>query len=756
MKSNSKRIIILLAYLLPMLVAKGQYYQITANRVFAGDSLRLVDRWLRKITTNLSSSDSNSHNMIPTNRAVMDAIHSFGGGGGGPVQSEFSIIGSGTGADKLKLTNDALSPGNNKIYGTNYSGTKGYVDPDISWYNIVKAGADNTGAVDVSSYIIAALNIGFKNIYLPDGIFFINSTVQMKDSVIIRGAGRGRTIIKLTSNITAFKLSYALGGNKCQFLDFDFKGTNGTSGNTSENGIVCDSVHGVYINNVGAYRLAGYLATIKNNGLVIASYIFGNTITDCYAESCIGGVYFDVRGEYNVVGTSTFAKCTYGVRVAGGNNRVIANNMSEGTYGLYLEAGSNDGHGEAIGNTVNHNSTSNLYITGLLNGFDITGNDFYVGAITIINSTLVQIMGGDIDENTITVTNCTKTNFIHNKWVSEPTWVVTGNSPGVVRFDEASTQGLIVRDPDNNSNFNISNNNGVVTMGSASVGQVNMASTLVGKTGSFDGGRDLCVGKARFDLGSTTGDGVQVYKTGTNGATFNILDTAARYAFYAHPGGRFGIGANLSNPRATMHVSGTVRFDLGSDATGDILYRNANGLLAPLPIGTNNQVLTVSSGVLSWQTPAAAPDSGIWKNDVTMNDNHFLSGNNKVLSLGTNASKLSLLSLYSAGRIEIFGQPSYSTDAINTDANYTVPANIAVVELLDNLTADRTVTLPTPAINGQCLTIVARFSSGSNHFNLSSAIVDNKTGSTFTQLDWGATYDLMVNASIAWYLVRKY
>jgi hypothetical protein len=44
--------------------------------------------------------------------------------------------------------------------------------------------------------------------------------------------------------------------------------------------------------------------------------------------------------------------------------------------------------------------------------------------------------------------------------------------------------------------------------------------------------------------------------------------------------------------------------NVGSDATGDIYYRNGGGLLARLPIGSANQVLTVTSGVPSWATPA--------------------------------------------------------------------------------------------------------------------------------------------------------
>jgi hypothetical protein len=76
-----KKIFLLLTLFIPLL-ASSQITQYTAFRMWAIDSFRVGDRWIRKITTNLNSSDSNSHNMLPTNRAVMDMIRSAGSGNG--------------------------------------------------------------------------------------------------------------------------------------------------------------------------------------------------------------------------------------------------------------------------------------------------------------------------------------------------------------------------------------------------------------------------------------------------------------------------------------------------------------------------------------------------------------------------------------------------------------------------------------------------------------------------------------------------
>lgn len=48
-----------------------------------------------------------------------------------------------------------------------------------------------------------------------------------------------------------------------------------------------------------------------------------------------------------------------------------------------------------------------------------------------------------------------------------------------------------------------------------------------------------------------------------------------------------------------------IRFLLGSDATGDLYYRDATGILARLGIGANGQVLVVNGGLPSWQDQSA-------------------------------------------------------------------------------------------------------------------------------------------------------
>lgn len=66
----------------------------------------------------------------------------------------------------------------------------------------------------------------------------------------------------------------------------------------------------------------------------------------------------------------------------------------------------------------------------------------------------------------------------------------------------------------------------------------------------------------------------------------------------------------LTSGTSTQSVTGltltTPVINLGSDATGDIYYRNSGGALTRLGIGSSNQVLAVSAGLPSWVANPAA------------------------------------------------------------------------------------------------------------------------------------------------------
>lgn len=90
--------------------------------------------------------------------------------------------------------------------------------------------------------------------------------------------------------------------------------------------------------------------------------------------------------------------------------------------------------------------------------------------------------------------------------------------------------------------------------------------------------------------------------TSTGGAT-PVIDISAAYV------GQTSIttlGTVTTGTLSTGVVIAGVTMTLGSDATGDIYYRNSSGVLTRLGIGSTANVLTVAGGLPSWAAPAAS------------------------------------------------------------------------------------------------------------------------------------------------------
>lgn len=101
--------------------------------------------------------------------------------------------------------------------------------------------------------------------------------------------------------------------------------------------------------------------------------------------------------------------------------------------------------------------------------------------------------------------------------------------------------------------------------------------------------------------GKTLTASVTVTLTGTDATSFAFPSTSGTIATIAAT-------QTFTNKTitATSNVLGGVTMTLGSDATGDMYYRDSGGHLARLGIGTNGQVLGVTAGALAWQAAASA------------------------------------------------------------------------------------------------------------------------------------------------------
>lgn len=75
-----------------------------------------------------------------------------------------------------------------------------------------------------------------------------------------------------------------------------------------------------------------------------------------------------------------------------------------------------------------------------------------------------------------------------------------------------------------------------------------------------------------------------------------------------------GIEINAPGQTAFRTIAGNIRFDFGSDATGDLFYRNSSGNLTRLGIGTASQVLGSTGTIPAWTTTAGSLPGGVTGN----------------------------------------------------------------------------------------------------------------------------------------------
>lgn len=352
---------------------------------------------------------------------------------------------------------------------------------DLNWFNVARAGGDSTGISNVSSLVQAGINAGYKVIYFPKGKWYLSSTLQLKDSVSIIGDGAA-TIIKLTGNIPAFKLSISQGGNYATIQDIMITGTYSTGATTAQDGILLDSAYAVNITNVRALNVGGYGIHIKNNGYCCGTYTANATrgvdVNFCYVNSSYGGIFFESKAEYNRVTGGSYNGNVYGYRnSASGNEIVTGASFSNNTYGVYITGGGNDGHGTITGCMINHNRTP-LYLSGVTRGMYLSNNNIYGDwdSIQIINSSRIDIQGGYMTVNSGTgkiyynnTSNCTITNVGGLLGITS-SYSIVGTAPTVISSGQNDIPGLSFTDVKNNKRMDIIHSNGYMNIAGGQVG----------------------------------------------------------------------------------------------------------------------------------------------------------------------------------------------------------------------------------------------------------------------------------------------
>lgn len=128
---------------------------------------------------------------------------------------------------------------------------------------------------------------------------------------------------------------------------------------------------------------------------------------------------------------------------------------------------------------------------------------------------------------------------------------------------------------------------------------------------------------ARFaGIFSPSGAGTNTYTEIDIAPVINqTTHTGASRSVYIHPtltsvgsGGHTALEIAASGQRALRTTAGSVQFDLGSDASRDLLFRTTTGILGRIPYGTTGQVLIATTGSdPSWGAVPTAVSEAYWE-----------------------------------------------------------------------------------------------------------------------------------------------
>lgn len=245
---------------------------------------------------------------------------------------------------------------------------------------------------------------------------------------------------------------------------------------------------------------------------------------------------------------------------------------ASGTAGGVADAGTTCGGGGGGGSPGGSNSQVQYNNAGTFGG--VTGTASNGTSITFASNDLL-IQGLSSGTTALASANASGTNFTITFPAATGTVALTSNIPVA----------------------SVANADGTLTI-SPTTGSV-IASLALGHANTWVAAQTFTNSDLLL-LGSSTG--VTTF-TSANAGSGNFTQTVQAVTDTLVDRGTPDILTNKTLASSTNSLGGNT-IVVGSDATGDIWYRNSSGIFTRLGIGTSAQVLTVSGGLPSWQTTA--------------------------------------------------------------------------------------------------------------------------------------------------------
>lgn len=214
-------------------------------------------------------------------------------------------------------------------------------------------------------------------VFFPPGKYTA-SALTLPDSTIIQGYGAK---LNYLAGQTASLLNIAASG-RVRIFGLSLDGGNYTYDSTTAEG------NRTGITMVGATRCHFENISVKGfnkYGISGSTSDFG-ILTNSYFKDNYVSMYFASGMEYWSTTGCVTQDGKYGVFMGAGNNQFTNCVFESAVYGAYVVQGSNGAHGGFTGCTFNHNTSANLYVTGMDLPEMFVSCAFYSGRVWVINS----------------------------------------------------------------------------------------------------------------------------------------------------------------------------------------------------------------------------------------------------------------------------------------------------------------------------------------------------------------------------------
>ena len=300
------------------------------------------------------------------------------------------------------------------------------------------AGAVGDGVTDDSVKIQAQLTAG-KTVRLTAG-----KTYVAKNLVSVSGAGLTCLVGRATIKVPA---GSGYSGLFIMVSDFTLNGVDFDGGNLgpynvyppvagNRNGIVVGNVYGTGIQLTKVSIANCDIHGFDNYGVygreTVIGFSFGKRVmfhnVNCYSNFI--GFLFEPRFEYATL-TNCYGYQNYcGIAIGGGNNTLVASHFESNWDNLQLNAGENDGHGEAVGCSFNHAESggTGIFASGITNGFIFTACALFYAPIKLSNCAGIFIRHCQIYSSHITITGGGVNGVDSNQSLLPLTKTLTGNT----------------------------------------------------------------------------------------------------------------------------------------------------------------------------------------------------------------------------------------------------------------------------------------------------------------------------------------